>query len=104
MSTGWINNFARIIKKKDGGYFMVFERQKDKNKQPIGPNPFPMTFNEGDFLQCKLKKDDLAKFVADGKMSQETADKICETVKFELSRAPAKDASAKKNDPDGVNF
>jgi hypothetical protein len=100
---GWLNNIARLCKKKDGGYFLVFERQKDKNKQPIGENPFPITINEGDYFQAKLKREDLAKLVSDGKMSQDTADKICESVKFEISRAPVK-GSAKTESKDGVDF
>lgn len=107
MSTGkWLNNIGRIIKKKDGGFFMVFERRQDKNKEYMGENPFPLVVNEGDYFQLKAKKDDLAKLVADGKMTQETADKICETVRFEISRAPEGDGkkpAAKSND-DGVNF
>lgn len=108
MSQGkWLNNIGRIIKKANGGFFMVFERQKDKNKEYIGESPFPLTINEGDFFQVKLKKDDLAKLVADGKMSQETADKICAVVKFEISRAPVEGAakkSSKKQEDDEVAF
>lgn len=89
----WLNNIGRVIKAKSGNYFMVFERRKDKDGNPVGEDCFPLVFNEGDTLQLKLKKDDLQKLVDDGKMSQETADKICETVKFEVSRAP-QDGSA----------
>ncbi len=110
MSTGkWLNNIGRIIKKKDGGFFMVFERRQDKNKQYIGDNPFPMVINEGDFFQLKPKKEDLANLVLTGKLTQELSDKICETVRFEINKAPAKDESgqvtktAKPNDG-GVNF
>jgi hypothetical protein len=109
MSAGkWLNNIGRIIKKKDGGFFMVFERQQDKAKQYIGESPFPLTINEGDFFQLKAKKDDLQRLVDTGKMSQETANKIAETVRFEISRAPAKTDGpplpAKKANDDGVNF
>lgn len=108
----WLNNIARVIKKKDGGFFLKFERRKDKNKQYIGDNPFPLVINEGDILQMRAKKDELAKLVADGKMSQETADKICETVRFEISKAPDSTAKATapassappKKDNNGVNF
>ncbi len=107
----WLNNIGRIIKKKDGGFFMVFERRQDKNKQYIGENPFPLVINEGDFFQLKPKADDLAKLVADGKISQETSDKICETVRFEINRAPAKETDATtetksqaKPANSGVNF
>lgn len=106
MSNGkWLNNIGRVIKNKKGGYFLVFERQKDKNKKPKGDNCFPLTINEGDVFQMKLKKDDLQKLVDDGGMSQETADSICETVKFEISKAPARDGKPNKSDDsDGVNF
>lgn len=106
MSNGkWYNNIGRVIKTKKGGYFMVFERQKDKDKKYKGESPFPLTINEGDMFQMKLKKDDLQKLVNDGKMSQETADSICETVKFEISKAPARDGKPNKaDDGDGVNF
>lgn len=104
-NTKWLNNIARLLKTKDGKYFMVFERAKDKNKQPIGENPFPIVINEGDTLQAKLKKDDLAGLVANGKITQEVADRICETVKFEFSKGPARSAApSKSNSDDGVNF
>ncbi len=119
MSTGkWLNNIGRICrkgeKKADGSYdhFLVFERNKDKNKQPIGENPFPITIKEGDFFQLRSKKDDLAGLVAKGIMTQELADKIYENVRFEVSRAPAKEtvaataapAAPAKKDDGGVNF
>jgi len=103
----WLNNIARLIKSSKGKYFMVFERAKDKNKKPIGDNPFPLIINEGDTFQAKLKKDDLQGLVNNGKLSQEQADNICETVKFEFSRAPARTAptvNTNSNDDDGVNF
>lgn len=103
----WLNNIGRVIKSKKGSYFLIFERQKDKNKNYRGENPFPLTINEGDMFHLKLKKDDLQKMVDDGKMSQETADSICETVKFEVSKAPARDGSNSNQSSDGddeVNF
>ncbi len=99
---GWLNNIARIIKKKDGGHFLVFGRRTDKDKKPIGDNPFPLTVNEGDIFQMKAKSEDLQKLVDDGKMSQETADKICQTVRFEISRGPSSNQGS--SDDDGVNF
>lgn len=99
----WFNNIARLIKKKAGGYFLVFERQKNKDGEYIGESPYPLTINEGDILQARLKKEDLAGLVKKGKMSQETADKICEHVKFEFSKAPAsteKGKSSTNNTPD----
>lgn len=118
MSNGkWLNNIGRIIKKKDkedgtpGGYFMVFERRKDKDGNYIGDNCFPLTVNEGDFFQLKPKKDDLQGLVDAGKLKQEVADEICKTVRFEISRAPEKDSApakdksaSKKADKDEVNF
>lgn len=102
----WLNNIGRMCKKKDGGYFLVFERRKDKNKEYIGDNPFPMVINEGDYFQLKAKKDDLAGLVAKGTLTQEQADKICEVVKFEISRAPQGEESKPEAKPDksGVNF
>lgn len=87
----WLNNVARIIKfNKNGksGYFLKFERRQDKDGNYIGEDPFPIVINEGDILSMKTKSEDLAKLVADGRMSQETADKICESVKFEISIPP----------------
>jgi hypothetical protein len=110
MSKGkWFNNIARVIKKKNGGYFLAFERAKDKNGNYIGESPYPMTINEGDILQMRLKKDDLAGLVSRGIMTQAIADKICENVKFEVSKPPAADQSqlsdgAATNDKDEVNF
>lgn len=108
MSNGkWLNNIARLLKTSGGKYFMVFERPKDKNKNPIGDNPFPLVINEGDTFQAKLKKDDLQGLVANGKLSQEQADRICETVKFEFSRGPARTnvpVASNSNSDDGVNF
>ena len=107
----WLNNIGRIIKKKDGGYFMVFERRKDKDQKYIGENPFPLIVNEGDFFQLKPKKDDLKGLIEQGKITEETANKICETVRFEISRAPQKDGESKgtadapaKSKKDEVNF
>lgn len=98
MSKGkWINNIARLIKKKTGGYFLVFERMKDKDGNPKGENPFPLTIHEGDILQAKLKKDDLAKLVDEGFMSPETAESICERVKFEFSIAPPREGQQEEN-------
>ena len=89
MSNKWFNNIARLIKRKDGnGYFMVFERAKDKDGNYRGDSPFPLTINEGDVIQARLKKDELQKLVSSGKMSQETANKINEFVKFEFNIAP----------------
>ncbi len=96
-ATQWKNNIGRMIKKKNGkGYFLAFGRALDKDKKPIGENHFPLVINEGDIIQMKPKGDDLARLVADGKMSEETATKICETVKFELSIAPAKEGQQSK--------
>jgi len=103
----WFNNIARLIKRKDGGYFLKFERASKKNEAgeyvPTGDNPYPLTINEGDIFQARLKRDDLAKLVENGKMSKETADSICESVKFEFSIAP-KEGSAAKVDKDEVDF
>lgn len=108
-NNGWVNNLARVIKKKDGGYFLKFERQKNKDGKPYGDNPFPLAINEGDIFQMKRKEDDLQKLVDEGRMSQETADKICRTVRFEISKAPSRDGDAKKSNQssdgdDEVNF
>jgi hypothetical protein len=112
MSKGWKNNIGRMVKKKNGkGYFLIFGRRKDKDGKPLGENHFPLTINEGDIVQMKTKSDDLANLVREGKMSQETADKICESVKFELAIAPPKeDGDAKteaadtSDDNSGVDF
>jgi hypothetical protein len=104
-NTKWLNNIARLLKSRDGKYFLVFARPTDKNKKPIGDNPFPLVINEGDTLQAKLKKDDLQGLVNNGKLSQEQADRICETVKFEFSKGPARtNRPAKSTSDDGVNF
>lgn len=102
----WLNNIGRVIKSKKGSYFLIFERQKDKNKNYRGDNCFPLVINEGDMFQLKLKKDDLQKLVDEGKMSQDTADSICETVKFEVSKAPPRDGTTNQssNGDDEVNF
>lgn len=106
MSKGkWLNNIARLIKKKDGGYFLKFERQTDKNREYKGESCFPLTINEGDVFQAKLKKDDLQGLVDKGIIDQEKADSICETVKFEFSLAPREEstkakAPTKKSVPD----
>lgn len=93
MSQGkWLNNIARLIQTGEGKFGLVFERPQDKDGNYIGEDPFPLTINEGDWFQAKLKKDDLKRLVDSGKMSQETADKICKRVKFEFSRAPKDDA------------
>lgn len=117
MSKGkWLNNIARLIaytKDNKKGYFLKFERQSKLNKETnkreyIGENPFPLVINEGDTFQAKLKKDDLQRLVDEGKMTAETAAKICETVKFEFSKAPARDGAPASSGPetedDGVNF
>lgn len=96
MSNKWLNNIGRIIKKKDGGYFLVFERQKDADGNYRGEDPFPLTVNEGDIFQLKKKEDDLAGLVEMEKMTQETADKIAKVVRFEVSKAP--DKEEKKSD------
>jgi len=117
-NSGWINNCARIIKTKKNSYFMVFERRKDKDGDHIGDNPFPMVINEGDTFNLRRKEDDLANLVKEGKISQETADKICETVRWEISRPPREEnekepkksegksngKSAKNDDNDDLNF
>lgn len=91
MSNDWKNGIGRMIKKKNGkGYFLIFERPKDKDGKHIGESHFPLTINEGDIIQMKAKADDLKNMVQKGKMSEETAEKICEVVKFELSIAPKK--------------
>lgn len=106
----WLNNIGRVIKAKKGNYFLVFERRKDKDDKPIGEDCFPLVINEGDTFQLKLKRDDLQKLVDEGKMSEETAEKICETVKFEVSKAPPRDAAeqhpakGKSSNKNGVNF
>ncbi len=103
----WINNVARLIKKKDGGYFLKFGRATKKDGTAIGENPFPLTIQEGDIFQAKLKMADLQKALTDGKLDQAQANKICQTVKFEFSIAPkdgSKKTETKKADDDEVNF
>lgn len=100
MKAKWFNEIARLIKNKKGGYFLTFERRKDKDGKYIGESPFPLTINEGDILQAVLKKDRLAGLVKEGLMNQETADKICETVKFEFNLAPK---TSEKSAPKGRN-
>jgi hypothetical protein len=106
MSSGkWFNAMASLIKNpKNGNFFVKFARRTDKEGNPIGDNPYPVTFNEGDILKATLKRDDLAGLVKDGKMTQEIADKICETVKFEFHLGPPTDKSPKKptGKPKGV--
>jgi hypothetical protein len=47
----WLNNIGRMVKKKDNsGYFLVFERRKDKEGNPIGDNPFPLVIEEGTYF------------------------------------------------------
>jgi hypothetical protein len=112
MSKGkWLNNIARVIKKKSGGFFLKFERQKDKNGNYIGENPFPLLVNEGDIFQMRKKEDELARLVESGKMSQATADKITANVKYEISKAPdqaeaseTKSETKSSNEKDEVNF
>jgi hypothetical protein len=87
----WFNNIARIVKKKNGGYFLSFERQKNKEGEYLGESPYPIVINEGDIFQARTKKEDLGRLVELGKMSQEAADRICENVKFEMSIPPKKD-------------
>ena len=77
---------------------MVFERRKDKEGNHIGDSPYPLVIQEGDIFPLRLKKDDLKRFVDEGSMSQETADKICETVKFEMS-IPPQDEEKPKTQP-----
>ncbi len=96
----WLNNVARLIKKKDGGYFLVFGRRTDKDGTPVGEDIFPLTINEGDIFQAKVKKDDLQRLVDDGRMDQETADDIARRVKFEFSIAPKKDEDQEEADED----
>ncbi len=94
----WKNGIGRMIKKKNGkGYFIKFERPKGKDGNYIGESHFPLTINEGDIVQMKAKADDLAKMVSEGRMTEETAQKICEHVKFELSIAPASTKSEDKS-------
>lgn len=109
---GWLNNIGRMIKKKPkeegkpAGYCLVFERRKDKDGKYIGESPFPLTINEGDYFQLRKKEDDLAGLVRDGKLSQEIANEICKSVKFEISRAPlgSKENKEAKETNDEVNF
>ena len=107
----WLNNVARLIKKANGGYFLKFARPTTKDGKPIGDNPFPMTIQEGDVFQAKLKRDDLQSLIDKGIMSEEVADKICATVKFEFSKAPSDGTTNKGfarksdgNDDGEVNF
>jgi hypothetical protein len=119
----WLNNLGRIIRvfEKDGvtvkKHFMVFERPKAKDGSYIGESNFPLTINEGDYFQLKPQNENLAGLVKQGKLTQEMADKIYNSVRFEISKAPVVDrattnteiqtpapaAVTKKNDG-GVNF
>ncbi len=117
MSAGkWFNNMARLIK-HNGKYFVEFGRPSRKNKQTgeferYGDSPFPITINEGDTLQAKLKKDSLTDMVAKGILSQEQANQIGERVKFEFDLAPPREGKQEpkptngtpKNKKDEVDF
>lgn len=103
----WFNNIARLLKRKDGKYFLKFERSKTKDGTYIGDSPFPLIINEGDTLQARLKKEDLQGLVDNGKLTEAQVAKICETVKFEFSKAPDRaepTVTPVKDDDDGVNF
>jgi len=94
----WINNVARMIKKKNGGYFLVFERRKDKDGNYVGESPFPLTIQEGDIFQAKKKADDLKGLVEMGSLTQEAADEICKRVGFEFSIAPKDEQPSEKTE------
>jgi hypothetical protein len=115
MSKKWFNNIARLIRYQKNEtspvtYFVKFERAKNKNKEYIGESPFPLVINEGDTLHARLKSEDLRGLVEQGRMTQKDADKICNNVKFEFSKAP--DRSEPKvnttvnssGEDDGINF
>lgn len=87
----WHNNIGRIIKKENGGYFLVFERKKDKDKKYKGDSPFPITIEEGDYLHVELTKDSLEKAVKKKLLKKSVADKIAEREKFTISLPPVKD-------------
>lgn len=89
----WVNNIARVIKKKNGGYMLAFGRKTDRDGNPKGDNPFPLVINEGDILHAELTKASLQKAVEKGLLQQETADKICANEKFTISLAPEKDGA-----------
>lgn len=86
----WVNNIARVVKKKNGGYMLKFERQKDRDGNYKGDSPFPLTINEGDILHAELTKASLARAVEKGFMTEDTAKKISEREKFTISLAPLK--------------
>lgn len=96
-NSGWYNNIARLVKKKNGKFCLIFERSKNKAGEHMGESPYPLVINEGDILQARLKREDLEGLVVSGKMSQEIADRICETVKFEISKAPDADDNLSKS-------
>lgn len=94
----WVNNIARIVKKKNGGYMLKFERKQDRDGNYKGDSPFPLTINEGDILHAELTKESLAKAVEKGLMTEETAEKISKFEKFTISLAPSKEASKDEED------
>ncbi len=101
----WLNNIARLIKyEKNGkpGYFLLFERRKDKDGKFVGESPYPLTINEGDTLQAKLKTEDLKNLVAEGFLTQEAADDICKHTKFEFSKAPPREDDQAKDQKSGT--
>lgn len=102
----WFNNIARIIKTKKGGYVLVFGRPTDKDGKPkTEENPFPIVINEGDILPAKLKKVLLDKLVEEGRITEETAERIGAIEKFEIDLPPRETKKKKnKSDDDGVDF
>lgn len=82
----WFNNIARLIKKKDGGYFLVFGRPTDKNGKRLKmDHPFPLTIKEGMIMNAQLTSDRLEYLVDNDLLDAKSAKQIAAREKFQFS-------------------
>lgn len=88
-------------------FYIKMEQQKKKDGTPVGPQIYPIrlangvVINDGDVLSMYSKKEKLKALVEDGKITQDTADKLASFLMYDVVLTVHGDD--KKSD-DGVNF
>lgn len=116
----WINGAIRLVKytkkQKDGtpllddkgrevqGFFLSFERRKDKDGNYVGENPFPLVINEGDTLPAeRVSRESLDEAVKAGRLSQAAAEAIIKNVAYTISIPPKDEGKTKPAKNGGRN-
>lgn len=118
MAKNKYTNLGTVMKsKKDNPndpdrFYIKLEQRRDKDKKIVGEPLFPITLangkvlNEGDTLSMFSKTEQFKRLVADGKMTEETAEKmsflrydVCLSEKLNEDGTPAKSDSS-----DDINF